>query len=208
MENFIERDVEFIPSICDYYGDYYGGKSNNSIYYSRQKIQEINNPNISWKGDLFSTHKHSDLMNFKSIVHIPYQISYMSIFEQYTSNIPLMFPTPEFLLNLYKNNYDVLKEVSWNGLMNMSSGSFINYKKKYDPNDYKNINNIEHWLQYADFYDKDWMPHINYFNSFSKLNEMINDLNFIEISEKMKSFNETRKTEIYKMWENLIKNKL
>ena len=208
MENFIERDVEFIPSICDYYGQYYNGENNNSIYYSRQKIQEINNPNIIWKNELFNSHKHSDLINFKSIIHIPYQISYMSIFEQYTSNIPLLFPTQEFLLELYKNNYDVLKEVSWNELMNMPSGSFINYKKEYDPNNYKNVNNMGHWLQYADFYDENWMPHINYFNSFNELNDMVNDLNFNEISEKMKSFNETRKIKIYKMWENLIKNKI
>lgn len=208
MEDFIEREVEFIPSICDYYGDYYNGKKDTILYYSRKRIPSITNSKISWKDDLFSSHKHSDLLEFKAITHIPYQISYMSIFEQYTSNIPMLFPTQEFLIDLYKNNYDVLKEVTWNEYMKRQSGSFIEYKKQYDPNDYNNIESMKHWIQFADFYDNNWMPHINYFNSFEELNKMVDTMDFNDISEKMKSFNKERKTKIYEMWDNLIKTKL
>jgi len=208
MENFIERDVEHIPSICDYYNETYVGNIDNFIYYSRNKINELKNPKIKWKDDIFSNHKHSDLLSYKGIIHIPYQISYMSIFEQYTSNIPLFLPTKRFLLELYKKNFNVLNEVSWNNLYHKDSKSFIPYKGKYDPNDYKNTESVEYWLEFSDFYDTEWMPYITYFDSFEELDELVSFVNLNEISQKMKNFNNKRKKLIYDKWDNLIKNKI
>jgi len=205
MEDFIEREVEHIPSICDYYGDYYEPNDNHFIYYSRNKISEITNDKIKYKDDIFKSHKHSDLVNCKGIIHIPYQISYMSIFEQYTANIPLFLPTKEFLMEIYKENkYSVLKEVSWNNYCGEKSHSFIQYNGKHDPNDYNNYEAVEEWLKYADFYDQEWMPHITYFSSFEELNKLVNEIDTKEISNKMKIFNEKRKILIYNKWKNLI----
>ena len=209
MEKFIERDVEHIPSICDYYNSYYEKNNNTFIYYSRNKIPEINNVNIRYKDDLFKSHTHNDLVKFRGIIHIPYQISYMSIFEQYTSNIPLFFPTKQFLMEIYKENkYSVLKEVSWNNYFNTESKSFIDYKDDFDPNDFKDYAAVEHWLQFSDFYDEEWMPHITYFSSFEELNRLVDEVDVDDISEKMREFNSLRKNKIYDKWRNLIKNKL
>jgi hypothetical protein len=208
MEDFIERDVELIPSICDYYGLEYENNENDFIYYSRNKISELTNTKIKWKNELFSSHTHADLLKFKGIIHFPYQISYMSIFEQYSSNIPLIFPTQRFLIELYEKGFTVLNEVSWNGLLEQDSKSFINYKKQYDPNDYKNIESFKHWIQFADFYVQEWMPYITYFDSFEELNSLVNTIDTQEISAKMKEFNKKRKTTIYEKWNNLIKTKI
>ena len=209
MQDFIGREVEHIPSICDYYGAYYEPNDNSFIYYSRNKISEMTNDKIKYKDDLFKSHTHADLVKFKGIIHIPYQISYMSIFEQYTSNIPLFFPTPEFLMQIYKDNkYSVLKEVSWNNYFNTTSKSIIDYPGKFDPNDYNDHTAVEHWLQYSDFYDTEWMPHITYFSSFEELNRLVDEVDVNEISAKMKSFNESRKSKIYEKWDILIKNKI
>lgn len=208
MEDFIERSVELIPSICDYYDEKYVDNDNDFLYYSRNKIKEITNPKIKWKDDIFSSHKHSDLLKFKGIIHLPYQISYMSIFEQYTSNIPLILPTKRLLIELYEKGYNVLNEVSWNGLHRMKSNSYIPYKKQYDPNDYQNVESFKHWIEYADFYVQEWMPHITYFDSFEELNMLVNTLNTSEISQKMSEFNEQRKRMIYDKWERLINNRI
>lgn len=209
MEHFIGRDVEHIPSICDYYGSYYEENDNPFIYYSRNKISEFTNPKIKYKDELFKSHTHNDLVKFKGIIHIPYQISYMSIFEQYTSNIPLFFPTKEFLLQIYKENrYSVLKEVSWNNYFGQTNSSFIDYPGQFDPNDYKNIEAVEHWIQFSDFYDEEWMPYITYFSSFEELNTLVDEVDVNEISEKMRTFNLARKDKIYEKWNQLIKNKL
>ncbi len=205
MEDFIKRPVEHIPSICDYYSEYYEKNDNYFIYYSRDKIHELDNPKIKYKDDLFKAHTHKDLVKFKGIIHIPYQISYMSIFEQYTSNIPLFLPTKEFLIELYKNKkYSVLKEVTWNGYFNQPSQSIINYDKQFDPNDYNNIESVKYWLDFADFYDEKWMPFITYFSSFEELNELVNNINVDEISNKMKEFNITRKAFIHDKWNKLL----
>jgi hypothetical protein len=209
MEDFIGREVQHIPSICDYYGDYYNPTKEEFIYYSKGEMPEINSNLIVHKDKIFKTHKHSDLTKFKGIIHFPYQISYMSIFEQYTANIPLFVPTKDFLIELYKNKKPgILKEMSWNSDYNNQSKSFIEYKKPHDPNDYLNVDSVYHWLQYADFYDTNWMPHIIQFNSFEHLKELVDTTDTNDVSNKMKLFNSKRKSLIYNMWDNLIKTKI
>lgn len=209
MEHFIEREVQHIPSICDYYNSYYEPNDNYFIYYSRDKISEIKGDKIKHKDEIFKSHTHNDLIKFKGIIHIPYQISYMSIFEQYTSNIPLFFPTKEFLMDIYKEKkYSVLKEVSWNNYFGLANKSFIDYKEKFDPNDYNNLDAVEHWLQFSDFYDQNWMPYITYFSSFDELNKLVETVDVHKISNQMKEFNMKRKSKIYEMWNQLIKNKI
>jgi len=209
MELFIKRPVTFIPSVCEYYpsGDYIGNKDT-FLYYSRDRIKEFNNQNIVFKNDIFPKgHTHYDLRHFKGIIHIPYQISYMSIFEQYTYNIPLFVPTQKFLLDIYSNrSYNVLKEISWNGYFNAVSKSSIHCDIDNDPNDYLNIESVNHWLQYSDFYDKNWMPYITYFDSFDELNNMVSDIDVKEISNNMKEFNKIRKNKIYTMWQSVLKD--
>lgn len=209
MEDFIGREVQHIPSICDYYGDYYNPNREDFIYYSKGQMPEITSNLIVHKDKIFTTHKHSDLTKFKGIIHFPYQISYMSIFEQYTANIPLFVPSKNFLMELYKTKKPgILKEVSWNGECNQYSHSSINYNGEYDPNNYLDYESMNYWLQFADFYDEEWMPHIQIFNSFSELEEMVQTVDTLEISNKMKEFNKVRKQRIYEMWDNLIKTKI
>lgn len=205
MEHFIEREVEHIPSICDYYNSYWIENENDFIYYSRDRVSEFTNSKVKYKDDIYKTHTHHDLVKHRGIIHMPYQISYMSIFEQYTSNIPLFIPTKELLFDIYKTKkYNVLKEVSWNNYFNQHSRSFINYNRQYDPNNYLDLDAVEYWLQFADFYDSNWMPHIVYFSSLEELNSLVDTVNVNEVSNKMKSFNQERKQKIYGMWNTLI----
>jgi len=45
----------------------------------------------------YSHYQYSDLTAHQGIVHVPYQVSVMSLFEQYRMAIPLFFPTREAL---------------------------------------------------------------------------------------------------------------
>lgn len=205
MEDYIEREVLFIPSICDYYGDYYNPQKNDFIYYSKGKINGITRQDIKHKDDIFKNHRHKDLTEFRGIIHFPYQISYMSIFEQYTANIPLFVPNREYLLELYKSGQPgILKEMSWPSDFNHPPGSTIPYKGIYDPNDYKNYDSIYHWIQYSDFYNEDWMPYITQFESINDLEKKIESVDTNEISVKMSEFNIHRKEKIYKLWETFL----
>jgi hypothetical protein len=86
--------------------------------------------------------------------------------------------------------------------------SVIDYKGQFDPNDYTNHDSVYEWLQYSDFYDTKWMPHIQQFESFEHLNKLVNEVNPNEISINMQLFNEQRKKLIYDMWSDLIKTKI
>lgn len=209
MELFLHRDVLHIPSLCAYYPDgERKGTIDKYLYYSRNKIAEIKNNNICFKNDIFGNHHtHYDLMKYKAITHIPYQISYMSIFEQYTYNMPLILPSQKFLMDIYKNNrYNVLKEVSWNNYFNKMSHSALPVNSKYDPNNYQDCETVSHWLKHADFYDSLWMPHISYFDTFEELNNLYHTLDTDMISDSMTKFNEQRKQKIYKLWNNILES--
>ena len=134
-------------------------------------------------------------------------MSLMSIFEQYTSNIPLFFPTEQFMLTLFQSNFGgVMSESSFNLIHNQPNKSSVSPLYGLDLNDYKNMNSVRTWIELSDFYDEEWMPHINYFKSFKELNEMVKNIDTNKISKNMELFNVERKTKIYDLWNNLITN--
>jgi hypothetical protein len=205
MEDYIDREVTYIPSICDYYEEYYEPKNDSFIYYSKGKINGLSHGKIKHKDEIFKSHRHKDLTHFKGIIHFPYQISYMSIFEQYTANIPLLVPDINFLLDLYKSGQSgILKELSWPSTYNRESKSVIQYKGIYDPNDYKNFDSVYHWIQYSDFYNEEWMPYIVKFSNLDNLKNLVEEIDTNDISDKMSKFNIIRKEKIYKLWQNFL----
>jgi hypothetical protein len=68
------------------------------------------------------------------------------------------------------------------------------------------MKSVRTWIELSDFYDEEWMPHINYFKSFKELNEMVKNIDTNKISKNMELFNVDRKTKIYNLWNNLITN--
>ena len=47
-------------------------------------------------------HTWQDLYQRQALVHFPYEISTMSLFEQYSAGVPLVFPTKRFYIELIK----------------------------------------------------------------------------------------------------------
>ena len=136
---------------------------------------------------------------------IPYNCSTMSIFEFYTSNIPLFCPSIDFMCELYtKHGNHVLSELTWNRVFNLGSGSKIENNKLNDPNRYDDISIMSNWIKLSDFYNTEWMPNIVYFDSFDDLLNKLQTVNLNEISEKMKTFNSTRKLNIINKWKNKL----
>jgi hypothetical protein len=115
-----------------------------------------------------------DLMGWKCIVHFPYNISTMSIMEQYASGVPLLFPTLEYAIELYQQKQvRIFEQNTWAGTFGRPSGSVITpeggFPGGYDPNDFNNIESLKYWLQYADFYNKESMQGVQYFSSAADL---------------------------------------
>ena len=206
-ESFLGVEVQHIPSICDYFPEKYLPNKEDFLYYSKNKINELNNTNIKYKNDLLWKHKYSDLMGYKGIVHFPYTCSYMSVFEQYSSNIPLFFPSLDFLTKLYNsNNYNIFSEISFYKMHNFYPKSVVDNKSNFDPNNFVNESIIKTLASWSDFYDDNWMPYIQKFNSFEHLFELINSVNFMEISKNMEKFNITKRENVKRLWKDLIES--
>ena len=66
----------------------------------KYKILCENNNLIQKNNFINQNYKWEDLYKCKAMLHLPYEISTMSIFEQYSANIPLIFPSKVFLKKL------------------------------------------------------------------------------------------------------------
>lgn len=201
LKYFTGLDSELIPSLCSYTKDRYTGKNSGFIIKSK-----LNLPwnNIFKTSSLIATLEQKftwqELYNQQGIVHLPYNISTMSIFEQYTANVPLFFPTKNFLIELHQQYpKQILSELSFYQVLNIPTPN-----AKDNPNNTDNPKVIRQWIELADFYDLDNMPYIQYFNSFEDLGNKLKLVNLEEISKKMSKHNQKRKQIIIDKWSLII----
>lgn len=95
----------------------------------------------------------ADLYSTRGFVHVPYEMSTMSIFEQYWSGAPLFFPTKEYY-----------KDCLFEGRLGTS---FI-YTDSTEGD--LTEEEIDQWLDTADFYK---LPYIYYYSSEQHLLQML-----------------------------------
>jgi hypothetical protein len=202
FEFFVQRECKLIPNICEYTGTNWNPIINSFLYSSRLPIKLDNS--VVNKSTL-RNYKWQDIANYKGIIIIPYNCSTMSIFEYYTSNMPIFCPSKSFMKELHKKyqNY-VLPELTWNKTFGLPSGSIIDCERSNDPNDYNNFDIMNNWIDFSDFYNQDWMPHIVYFDSFDDLNSKMENTDLEEVSTNMCEFNKIRKIKIYDMWKKIL----
>lgn len=194
----------YIPSLCEYTNAKYNPEYNvfvihNDSHFLRKSIRMIPVKNYTKKPYSWQT-----LYSCKGMIHMPYQISTMSTFEQYTANVPLFFPSKELMKEMLKTNkYDFCAR-------------YIDIDKHKSPNRvyisevataYDNDKWIDWWIDRADYYntDKDTdMKYITYFNSMDELDYLLEITNTAEISDNMKKHNEFRKKKIYEEWKKIM----
>jgi hypothetical protein len=205
-ESFVGKEVTYIPNLCEYTKAKYNPINDSFIYYAGITLNLP--PAMTRKHDALKFgHSWQDVCNYKGIIHFPYQVSTMSMFEQYMANVPLFYPTKRYLLELiFENKLEVMHHTSWNQLFKRSSKSAIPFNAAFDPNNYSDKESVEYWLQFADFYNEDQFPFITYFDSFEDIcaiNDMSQDrLN--EISLNMQMANKRRKELVLSQWGSIL----
>ena len=206
FEHFVDRPCHYIPSLCDYTNSKWKKSNDKFLIYNKitnislnhDKIDTLPNIRYSWQ----------DIFSYRGIIHFPYNASTMSIFEQYTANVPLLFPSPDFLIKLYSQYpTQILSQISWHQILNLEKQSCINNSYP-DPNNTNDIESVRHWISFADYYNEEWMPYITYFDSISNLFDLINIIDSEDINKKIYKHNILRKQKILDLWNNIIKEKL
>lgn len=180
-QEFLLREFKYIPSLCSYTGANYNPK-NSPIVSSRGYIEGLKH--VSDLG----AHKWDNLYSHQCIIQIPYNTSLMSIFEQYTANVPILVPTMDF----------GLRKSGLTGFM--SEVIFTPSCIDFDLTQLKEKASL-----LSDFYDPEVMPYINQFDSYTELLDLINELDFNDISAKMKTHNTKRKELVYNLWHSMLK---
>jgi len=113
IKYFTGIQPQLLPSFCGYlsntYAPYRSGFLLAPVHHSgfeRIFLSEYKRAceNVSCSGklmrlrEIYRRYKYSDLTAHAGIVSIPYQVSVMSMFEQYRMNIPLFYPSLELLI--------------------------------------------------------------------------------------------------------------
>lgn len=133
----------YIPSMCLYTNTKYNPKKSSHVIFNN-KVKDMF-PKSSVLVQRPDNYTFNDLLEYNSIIHLPYDISAMALFEQYFAGMPLFFPTKEFYKKLIKNN-----EVEF----------IVRYDKWGES---LSDEEIEKWLKNADYYN---FKYINYYSSF------------------------------------------
>jgi hypothetical protein len=219
---FTGINVTLLPSFCNYTNSVYNPKRKEFLLASihSKSFELIFNKLLKESLDRYYTkqiqivpirtiyrnYEYSDLINHPAIIYVPYQVSVMSLFEQYRMNIPLVFPSLD-LLTQWHYEYNVVSEKTWDqtfyGIIPNSSlidGVLTNIP---DPNNDRDRTAIRYWLNFSDFYQ--W-PHIIYYESTDDLIKKLNTINFRMVSKKMKEYNEQFSKNLLQKWQKILNN--
>ncbi|HSX13421.1 MAG TPA: hypothetical protein VLE96_03265 [Chlamydiales bacterium] len=208
LKHYTGIESEWIPNLCAYTNAKYTGNTEGFIFHTQNdfmlpiltdlwgKTPLIQNANLPER------YRWPKLYDFKGIVHFPYQVSIMSLFEQYTANVPLFFPSKDFmraLRGMYSGR--ILSAISYYYLYSVAPPNVPgDLNHTYDPQV------LNFWLDSADFYDEENMPYIQYFDSYDHLKTLLETVDCQAISKKMAEHNVKRREMIFKKWEKVIQN--
>lgn len=191
-----------IPSLCEYTGQKYNPTSNAVLVYSddtglvRRNNQIINKHDFAGYGYSFY-----NLYRCKGFIHVPYEISTMSLFEQYTANMPLIIPTKRLLKELVRDN-----KIKYY----MSYIKIYNRNNKVYPKCLSEALDDDKWVDFfidrADYYDEDNFKYLIYYDNPNDIEQIVNMTNFDNVSNKMREHNEIRIKKVYYTWKNIIDN--
>ena len=147
-------DSIYIPSLCLYTNAHYnnpskdeyimfGGGLSDKLKALAHSEKLVNRP---------ENYEFPDLAQYKGIIHMPYDVSAMALFEQYSAGIPLFFPEKEFYKKCVQEG--------------------TQFVALYDSWDRKPTNEeLDMWLANADYYQ---FKYINYYTSFEDCVDKIN----------------------------------
>lgn len=198
-----------IPSLCEYFPKRPATTESKGFFlYELGNTMSDKVPGVIDRKNAFpGGYQWPAIHKYQGVIHLPYQVSTMSVFEQYTANVPMIFPSKKFLADMFfAGKWDVLSQVSTFQLSRAKPNkSIIPIHGPLDPNDHTNREVVEKlWLENADFYDKEWMPYISYFDSLDQLKLILKHENFDLISNSMQKYNEGRKEKVYDLWKGVL----
>lgn len=127
-------------------------------------------------------HEWSDLTSYRGLVHVPYEVSLMSLFEQFTAGCPLFFPSKTY----WKANPHI-----------QSLGA---YWADALPPEFAPLSTLDAWIDLADPYVLFDSPNTRYFDSAEHLYELLESFAYVDD----RAFREAHITRVKTEWKRIL----
>jgi len=181
--------VTYIPSLCAYPNIKWDMKQSlrKFLIYTGEEI--VPSHPIFVKRSQLGSFDWKQLLQFRGIIHIPYEASTMSIFEHLEMDIPLFIPTRRFLLELWKSKKAKFQCDYWSMFARTEHPDYLTTTK-----------DESFWIDKADYYN---VPGIYYFDSFDHLIQLTVGF-FQDWQYNLREHN--RSEAIINKWKDIFKN--
>lgn len=207
LANYTGLRPPAIPSACAYVPRYTGTKpavvvASKRDTLARSVAAELRHDAIALRAGLGKRYTWEELYDHRALVVVPYNVSVMSIFEHYTACAPVYVPTPEFLKELMAEHpTEVLSDLSFGQVV----GAAVAPRPDVDVdlNDVRDPQVVDWFLERADFYDPQWMPHVRLFESWAHLDHLLGTDDHAAISARMAADAPERRARIAALWDRV-----
>ena len=141
------------------------------------------------------------LDSYTAVIHIPYNISTMSITQQVRSNLPIWVPSKRLLAKLWTDPAEP-NELSWTVFAPGSEGYASAMDRVRDPAV------VERWISLADFYDRETLPLVFEFDSIEELLEKGLTTDYQSAMDTAEHASAEHREGIVFGWEHVVRNSL
>lgn len=183
-------ESRYIPSICLYTGLKNLKNGNRFLVYQHSNENIVPNHPLIVKRSQIGNFKWDVLTQFRGIIHVPYEATTMSIFEQVSSKIPLFFPSKACMKNLCESRTLYFQSDYWRVLENVDT-----------PEDLKDTRSFNFWIDRADFYTLDGYY---YYDSIPHLMQMITKFSEDTLYDIRSKFVDKRISDTRQKWKDMI----
>ena len=207
LRHFTGIESRYIPSLCTYTNapyaprDRYFAIASKSIACAkrtRQACGGLARPSIELLPPRATWQQRNSVRGW---IHIPYNISQMTIFEQYWENVPLYIPDDDLLLSLWQQDSSgVLSELSMFQVLGLAT----NRLRPGDPNRVHDLDVIRWWLEKSDYGPRRTLSEISRFSSFEHLRELLATQHDEESCDRLRQSNIARQREAVASWAQTI----
>lgn len=178
--------LPLLPSLCRYTRMQYRPVRPTFLWYSAPEWMP-NTPLLSPRPHPF---RWNDLCTYRGIVHLPYEISTMSLYEHYQAGIPLWVPTPQFLKKLWSRG------APWQSISAYWG----------DEAPHPETRSMEFWLERADFYDPENMRYVHQYNSWEDLLTQLQTFQD-DRAEERNDWIRDRESRVIRTWNDTLKDR-
>jgi hypothetical protein len=137
------------------------------------------------------------LDEFSAVIHMPYNVSTMSLFEQARANIPIWIPSKRLLQQLWTDKQEP-NELSWTVFAPGTEASASTMDAVRTPEV------VERWIHTADFYKPDVLPTVLIFDSIEELLQKGLTTDYQAIINMSEQSHQQRREAIYFAWEQVF----